>query len=188
MSKFKKFIGTTLLALAAITLSIGPVSAHGTLVSMTPAIDSVVTTAPSEIVLTFDENVSPIGYGITVTAPDGTRVDVGSARVTAAELSVKLGPITLNGHYLVNYRIVSDDGHPVEVSTGFAVKIPGLSTTTKPEIDATGEGGSGIEQGEGRQDGDGALVNIFYLLLAAFIGGLYVYSLRRNKRRKSSAN
>lgn len=175
----RRIISSLVAALFVTAFSIGPADAHDSLVSMTPAIDSISYTAPTQVVLTFDEKISPAGNGITVTAPDGARVDVGTPKVNGDVLSVDIGPITLNGHYLVNYRVVSADGHPVEASAGFDVLIASLAATTKAKIDVNSERENKIDKGEGRSDFERDLSIGYYLLFAVLLGGLYIYWRRR---------
>ena len=71
---------------------------------------------PSEVVLTFSEPVRIVADKIRVTAPDGSRADVGkpSPRTQTAHPAQPGGP---KGTYLVSYRVISADSHPV--SGGF---------------------------------------------------------------------
>ena len=149
---------------------------------MNPAEDSISTSAPTKVVLTFNEKISPAGVGITVTAPDGARVDLGAPKVANTILSVGLGPISLNGHYTVNYRVVSADGHPVEESAGFDILIPALAATAKAKIEVKGEGETGIDHGEGRSSGQKNLTTALYLLGGVIVGGAFFYWYRRRQR------
>ena len=178
----RKFAACLAATLFITVFSIVPASAHDTLVSMTPARDSVSYSVPTQVVLTFDEKISPNGDGLTVTAPDGARVDVGTPTVMNTKLSVNLGPIRLNGHYLVNYRVVSADGHPVEASAGFEILVATLAATAKAKIDVSGEGESGVEKGEGRSGTEKDLTIAYYVLFAALLGGLYIYWRKRRNR------
>lgn len=154
---------------------------------MIPAENSISQTAPTKVVLTFDEKIAPAGTGITVTAPDGARVDVGAPTVLNTELSIKLGPITLNGHYLVNYRVVSADGHPVEASTGFDILIASLAPTAKAKIEVDTGRESKIDKGEGRSAGENEVATVYYLLFAAILVGLFVYWRKRRSKGSKAA-
>lgn len=164
-------------------LTIAPANAHSELLSINPAEDSISTSAPTKVVLTFSEKISPVGYGLTVTAPDGARVDLGAPKVVNATLSVNLGPLSLNGHYTVNYRVVSADGHPVEESSGFYILIPALAATAKAKIEVKGEGETGIDRGEGRSSGAENLATALYILGGVLLGGAGLYWYRRRHNR-----
>jgi methionine-rich copper-binding protein CopC len=96
-----------------------PAQAHSVLVSMTPADGSLVMTSPPEVSLTFDENIQSLGDAVAVVDPTGTQIQTGTPQVLNATISVSLPPLTVPGHYTVNYRVVSADGHPVTKEVGF---------------------------------------------------------------------
>ncbi|GAA1809093.1 CopD family protein [Luedemannella flava] len=100
-----------------------PASAHATLVSTTPAANSVVSQPPAAVVLTFSEPVSPIAGKVRVTGPSG-RADGGEPRVEGTNVTIDLGPNTPNGTYLVSYRVISADGHPVTGAFTFSIGAP----------------------------------------------------------------
>jgi len=148
---------------------------------MVPTIDSTVTSAPTSVVLTFNEKISASGFGLTVTAPDGLRVDTGAATVSGSRLSINLSQVALNGHYIVNYRVVGIDGHPVEESAGFEVLIPSLTASVKPSIEVPDRNGTGIERGEGlTRNGDD--LGLVIIAITTLFGGLLFYVLRRRIR------
>jgi len=173
----QKGIKSLFIALFLVSYAAAPAFAHSTMVSMNPPKDSVQTVAPTQVVITFDEALTSSGAGLTVTAPDGVRVDLGNAKVANTNLSVGVGPITLNGRYVVNYRAVSADGHPVEDSVGFTIRIPSLTATAKPSVAATGESESGASNGEGGSgDGNSRLILIYLGVLVLAVGVATLWS------------
>jgi methionine-rich copper-binding protein CopC len=177
----RKLVASLTISLLSAALTITPAFAHGTLVSMTPAQGSIQTVPPTQVVLTFDEKITQNGDGLTVTAPDGARVDIGKAKAADTRLSVSLGPIKLNGHYVINYRIVSGDGHPVEASAGFEVLISSLVSTVKPLVDAT-ETETGIDKREGLPASDSEPEILVYVSVGIVTAGLFIYWLKRRSR------
>jgi len=110
-----------LVAALAVLLGALPAAAHDYLVSSDPADGSTVTTAPTEVTLTFDAAVLSTGNGATVlavTGPGGKHYETGCPVVKNDDLSaaVRLGPA---GTYTATWRIVSSDGHPVSDSIRF---------------------------------------------------------------------
>ena len=179
MRKILSYLATVFL-LAAVSAT--PASAHGELLSMSPMQNSTVTLAPTQIVLTFNEKISPSGDGLTITGPDGVRVDIGGAKTKGSVLSIALGPISLNGHYIVNYRVVGLDGHPVVASAGFEMLIASLAATATAKIAVSTEDESGIDHGEGRSAGEKDLTIGLYLLAGVVLGGfIYWYRRRQSK-------
>ena len=91
----------------------GPASAHASLVTTDPGQGARVAQAPSKVTLTFDEPVS-LGAGYArVLAAQGGRADAGSASVSGAVVTIPLRSGLPDGGYLVTYRVVSADSHPV---------------------------------------------------------------------------
>lgn len=99
-------------------------NAHSSLVSSTPAADSVVSEFPSEVLLTFNENLLEVG------ADNPNKVEVfNSMGDLLSSASVVEGPsikvpvqITGNDQYEVRYRVVSADGHVIQGDYKFTVE------------------------------------------------------------------
>jgi copper transport protein len=106
--------------LAGVVLA-GPASAHAVLVSTEPGESARLETAPAEVTMTFSEGVSlGAGYARVLTA-DGERVDTDDASVDGGVVTIPLEPDLADGGYLVTYRIVSADSHPVQGAWSFVV-------------------------------------------------------------------
>jgi hypothetical protein len=110
--------------LGMLTVS-GTALAHDTLESSNPAAGSTVTSAPHQIVLTFNEEVDPHGGSVIVHGPDGARRDTGAITVAGAVVTVGLQGKTPNGPYHVEWRVVSADGHPVGGQFGYTLAVVG---------------------------------------------------------------
>jgi copper transport protein len=120
-----------LLAMLAALMGVGvamatPAQAHAALIRTTPADGSIVQRAPSEVTLEFGEPVG-IGLGsVRVVDSDGRRVDRGAVtqadgnRLVRAELRAGLA----DGTYLVQWRVVSSDSHPVSGAFTFSIGEP----------------------------------------------------------------
>jgi copper transport protein len=105
----------------------GPAAAHATLISSDPRAGIVVAEVPQRITLTFDQPVR-LGLGrIAVLDPDGTRVDDGQVRHPSG--NERLAATDIRGHahtgtFLVSWRVVSADGHPIQGSFTFSAGQP----------------------------------------------------------------
>src|SRR5690606_10531185 len=97
-----------------------PAAAHATLTGTTPAADSVLDTAPTEVELVFDEPVEVVDDAIRVFGPDGDRVDDGIVE-TADGGAVLRAPLTAaaEGTYTVAWRVTSEDSHTLSGSFVF---------------------------------------------------------------------
>lgn len=128
--------------------SVPGADAHAVLQSSNPADQSVVSSSPPKITLTFGEIVS-IGPGaIRVFDCRGKRVDQGVAThdKTANEVEIGLRPDLPKGSYAVAWRVVSSDSHPVHGGFVFSVGRPGdvgglgqyLTTSSQPVWEGVG--------------------------------------------------
>jgi copper transport protein len=142
---------TTLAALAVVmvvVLTAAHASAHAMLTGSDPAAGSVLTSPPSTVDLTFSEAVTLTPDSLRVFGPDGDRVDdgpVGRAHGDAATAAVGLRANLSAGTYLVSYRVVSADSHPIGGAYTFSV---GHATAT-PTPGGTDDGSDVVDVGLG---------------------------------------
>lgn len=100
----------------------GTASAHATLISSVPGNNEVVATAPTEVVLTFDEAVAVDDGAVRVLNPDGTNVAEGAPISAKGGLEIRQKIVAAaQGTYTVSYRSLSDDGHVIDGSYVFHV-------------------------------------------------------------------
>ncbi len=84
-------------------------NAHAHLQKSSPADGSVITTSPSNLVLNFSEAARLTA--LSIQKGDEPKQDLKPLPTTAAQqVSIPL-PLLTSGMYLVNWRVVSDDGH-----------------------------------------------------------------------------
>lgn len=99
----------------------GPAAAHAGLIATEPGESARLESAPAEVTLTFNEGVSlGAGYARVLTA-DGERADTDDASVDGGVVTIPLRPDLADGGYLVTYRIVSADSHPIQGAWSFVV-------------------------------------------------------------------
>jgi copper transport protein len=97
--------------------------AHAVLVRTTPLPSSVVNQPPAVVLLTYSEAVEPRFAVVSVTNAAGQQQIAGSPRRSAADPKTLVVPLRRlsQGWYLVYWRVVSVDGHPVRGAFTFAV-------------------------------------------------------------------
>ncbi|MGC4112874.1 MAG: copper resistance protein CopC [Nocardioides sp.] len=111
-------------ALVGMLVLASPASAHATLESSSPPSGAVLAQAPTTVTLVFDEGITLMPDSVRVFGPDGGQVDSGHvdhARGVAATASVGLRSGLHDGTYLVSYRVVSADSHPVSGAYTFSI-------------------------------------------------------------------
>lgn len=123
MTPVGRAVAAVLIAVAVVVALPRPALAHASLTSTTPVDGAAVDAAPPSITLAFDQQVSLPPSAIRVFAADGTRVDANDPSVgpdgTTAQVGLRadLG----DGTYIVTWRAVSADGHPVRGAFLFTV-------------------------------------------------------------------
>ena len=112
-----------LLAAAALTvLPLLPASAHDELTAVSPEPDSVLTTAPEELELTFSGEIMDIGHQILVTDSEGRSVTEGPLEPVGNTVVQPLAAAGAEDEtYRVVWRVVSGDGHPIEGTFSYDV-------------------------------------------------------------------
>ena len=106
-----------LITLATVALLALPavVSAHVELISSSPEAGANLDSAPTEVTVTFDDEVDPDHSSFTVTDADGNEVGSGEVDLTVADRNVLRGDVTISdpGVYTVNYTVAGVDGHEI---------------------------------------------------------------------------
>jgi copper transport protein len=136
---FLVLIGAMLAAMLAAALATPahaarPVRMHATLLSSEPAKGSTVASSPERIYLVFSEEVEPSLGRIRLVGPDGRVValeSTGDPRNVSALMARVTTPLD-RGTWRVEWRIVSEDGHPIDGDFTFAVGAPGTAGPAAP--------------------------------------------------------
>ncbi|GIG39286.1 copper resistance CopC/CopD family protein [Cellulomonas phragmiteti] len=113
--------------LLLVVLASSPAAAHAVLVGTDPQDGSVVDAPPTELVLTFNEPVRGVPDGTTILAADGTPLEVA---VAAVDDTLVLTPASVlaDGTYVVSWRVISLDTHPVAGAFTFSVGEPSATS------------------------------------------------------------
>ncbi|WP_203728426.1 copper resistance CopC/CopD family protein [Paractinoplanes durhamensis] len=115
-----------------------PASAHAALVATDPGNGTIVPDAPNKVTLTFSESVQLVSGKIQVLAPDGSRADQGEPTVDGGTLTIPLRSGGGRGTYLVSFRVISADSHPIGGSITYSVgaaSTPPTSTVDDSKVD-----------------------------------------------------
>ena len=112
-------------ALAALAALVAPAaaSAHATLTKTSPSASATLTKPPTQVSLTYSEPIEPRFAIVSVTDAAGKQVTAGPPKRVPGDpkaLVTRLRTIS-TGWYLVYWRVVSADGHPVRGAFTFAV-------------------------------------------------------------------
>ncbi|MCU7722648.1 copper resistance protein CopC/CopD [Actinoplanes sp. KI2] len=121
-------------AFGALLAPAGPASAHAALIGSTPAPGSIIGSSPTEIVVTFSEAITPVAGRVQVLDPAGKRIS-GTPTVAGATLRIPVRRAAQPlGTYLVSYRVISADTHPVGGAITFSVGAPSAAPAADDDI------------------------------------------------------
>ncbi|GAB3427560.1 copper resistance CopC family protein [Flindersiella endophytica] len=113
-----------------------PALAHDKLVSTSPKDGVALDAAPSEIVLTYNEPVQTDFANVVVAGPGGTNIAQGKPQVVGNQVTQPVKAEAPNGTYTVSWRVVSSDGHPIDGTFTYSIKLV-VPTPTKSEASTT---------------------------------------------------
>jgi copper transport protein len=115
--------------------------AHAALLKTVPVASRTINQAPPEVRLTYSEPVEPRFAIVSVTDAEGQQVTSGKPEAAPGAPQTLVTPLRRvpEGWYLVFWRVISADGHPVRGAFTFAVgpnpgpppqfRVPSLSET-----------------------------------------------------------
>ena len=115
----------------------GPALAHAVVVSTDPADGSRLDAVPATVTVTFSEDVSINAGFVRVVDSSGDQVSEGDATGTGRTVSVRLRAGLEDGSYIVSYRIVSADSHPITGAYAFVVGDGPLVATSGAVVGGT---------------------------------------------------
>lgn len=137
--QFRRLVAAALLSTATILLTATPALAHAELIASNPADGASVTSAPTQVQLTFNEPVTPAPNVVEVVGPGNAKWTIGKASVAGAVITAPVQATGPSGAYTLVYRVVSGDGDPVSGNVRFTFTAPATSasaSTTTPTTSA----------------------------------------------------
>ncbi len=140
-----------LAAIVAAALAPASAFAHATIVSTTPGDTSVVKAAPRTVSMKWSESVDLGDHAVKLLDARGKEIKTAPARhgpggASTAVLTLPAG--LKNGTYVISWRVVSSDSHPVSGAFSFSIGSPsavlfaadGSSSAVVRFVDAVGRG------------------------------------------------
>jgi copper transport protein len=119
--------GRVVVAIAAVVAALvlpSTAFGHAYLVKTVPSASGLLNGPPQDVALTYDEAVEPRFAVISVTDVNGHQLATGHPRRSASNPDTLIVPVRRNlpeGWYLVYWRAISVDGHPVQGAFTFAI-------------------------------------------------------------------
>lgn len=108
---------------------------HASLVGSAPAAGSILSAAPAQAQLRFNEPVSPLV--LKIIQPDGSALDIDPQHVRTLSdgLQISLPGLPQQGAYALSWRVVSADGHPVGGSVAFSIGASAAGPASAESVD-----------------------------------------------------
>jgi methionine-rich copper-binding protein CopC len=169
----RKFLVSVIVCALAV-LAVPTSFAHGKLVSSSPEQYANANPIPTQVWIEFDGNLQNLdGQAInTIDVVDSTGITVsyGDPIIAGGRITTKLSGQSAPGVFTVKYRIVSEDGHPVEgsytfnASPDYAEAVP---TTTSADEESPSLNIGGI---------------VLVIFLIVFVAG-YIIKERNDKKK-----
>jgi methionine-rich copper-binding protein CopC len=177
-----------------------PANAHANETSSYPEAGTTVEAGAIPVVINFGEELMDLGEGqgnvVEIQAPDGTLVATPCWEIarTGQETSFSTtAQLAIEGKYVVHWRVVSADGHPVEGLFDFKIKNTS-GFTVDPNIPACGADSTAAEspmpisapinQPSESTNSDQAIFNWFGAsAIGALLVGLVIWLVLRRTRK-----
>jgi copper transport protein len=139
----------TVLGSAAIAVGLwtGTVSAHTFVESTDPKAGSMVREVPRFVLIRFTEPAELTFGGIEVFDPDRNRVDIGETEHASEDrtaIRVALEPELSSGWYVVDWKVLAQDGHPRDGRFRFMLHAPEAEASAAPSMPAPTSPGAGM--------------------------------------------
>lgn len=135
---FARVLRGWVVAAAFIVAAVAPAAAHTDVVASKPAEGATIAKMPKQVRLTFGEPLIDGGYRLALNTPDGAKQEL-DASVSGRNLAAPIPTDGQPGRYVVAYRAVAADGHPLEGTVTFRYKPAATSQEPEPVASAPAE-------------------------------------------------
>jgi copper transport protein len=98
--------------------------AHAYIIQSSPAENEVLNKGPANVKITFNEAIQPVFHSLKVVDEKGKRVDKEDGHVEKDHPSILTATLKKNlpeGIYMIRWKVISGDGHPVEGTIPFRI-------------------------------------------------------------------
>ncbi|MGB3413174.1 MAG: copper resistance CopC family protein, partial [Microbacteriaceae bacterium] len=184
-------------ALLGLSLSLAApllAQAHDALIEVNPAPDAQLLEAPSEITLSFSNTLIGVGNVVQVLNAKGEDIVTSAVQISGSKLIQNLPSDAPAGWYLVNWRAVSSDGHPITGSQyylvgddpslekpGSAPVIEGDEANNGSEVAPEHHGTESPEEVKDSNTGQIILIGSLVVIGIGFGFGGYLLAARKKK-------
>jgi copper resistance protein C len=143
----RRSLTALILGALALLAAVPAASAHDGLTGTNPRNGQTVEEVPDVVALTFSGVPMALGTEVLVKDADGKDWPAREFRIVDNVVSQPVNPDASDGQYMVVWRVVSSDGHPIEGTFGFTTSSGGAGgpspqqTGPEPAVDRSEESG-----------------------------------------------
>ncbi len=177
-----RLLAATVAACVALLLGAAPAFAHTRLQGSDPADKSSIDTAPESVSLTFNEDISAEFASMSVVGPDGTNYATGQVSAAGGQVSTAVSPLGPAGAYEIGYRVVSDDGHPVQGKVTFTLTTPGPGASAAPTAEPAPQATTAVDPQASSRPAEGAPIWPWLVGAVILVAAGAVVALRLGRR------
>ncbi|MFE3452177.1 copper resistance protein CopC [Nonomuraea sp. NPDC059194] len=177
----RRLLTVLLLACAALGVTVAPAQAHNVLTGSDPKEGAQLSAAPEQVTLEFDQPARQGFTQVSVTGPDGGRWEAGQATVSGSKVVTPLRPLGPAGAYVIGYRILSADGHPVSGKVTFTLTVAGAGAPAAqaPAAPPSQAADLSAQAAEAAANGGAGMAIVWIVGALVLLGGGTVIALRR---------
>ncbi|ODU04147.1 MAG: hypothetical protein ABS81_11520 [Pseudonocardia sp. SCN 72-86] len=157
-------------------LGAGPALAHAGLAGSDPIDGEALSASPPTVELSFNQPVPPEFATVAITG-NGSPVTLPAPTVDGAIVRQAV-PALANGAYVVAYRVVSADGHPVTGEIKFTVEAPDQPMPSSASAAAADLPPASAAESE---SGSGSSIVLWVVIAAAVIAAAVFLVLRMSR-------
>jgi copper transport protein len=133
----RRVVIPAVLAVLFAVLFASPAAAHAELLNTTPANGTQLKRSPTEVQMTFTESVNLINGGIRLIDRRGATVPTPDPTVHGHTVIWPMPANMPEGPYVVSWRVVSSDGHPVAGAFSFGVGTAATAVGSASTVSST---------------------------------------------------
>lgn len=172
-----RWLTAILVVAIASVVSAPPAFAHAALISSDPPDGARLDAPPPQVTLTFNQDIEPQFAAVTVNGPDGTAYADGDVRVDGPNAIVDVTPLGPAAAYVIAYRVISADGHPISGQLTFELTEAAPAVTSSAP--AVAPSTSATPAAAPATSDDGGFPAWIAIAVAAVLAGLALVMVRR---------
>lgn len=161
----KKIIPALLLLIVAMPFQ---VNAHTALTASSPTEGEVLTESPNELKLTF-ATVIEEGSSMTLSGPEA-QVEISEISIEGNVMKGAISKEMMNGSYIITWKIIGEDGHPIEGEIPFSLEAAAEAEVEQPVQEEAAAAPPVVDTAEEQTEDEGVLTILLLIAITVLVG------------------